>query len=227
MKKKPAPRQPALLDVILNALDDLKAQSVVTLDVRHLTDVADTLVIASGTSNRQVRALAEHVVEDATKAGYRPMGVEGLDSGEWVLADFADVVVHVMLPETRAFYDLENLWRIPGQPVPTPATAAARPATKSAAKPAAKTAAKPAAKARPPAKPRNKATASTSATDKPGRRQKAASPAASSTAKPRTPRPAPAKPKTSRAAPAKSSTARATPAKPKAPRATPAKPRSR
>lgn len=98
---------------IVAALDDLKAVNTVTLDVRALTDVMDFMVIASGTSNRHVKSLADHVAVEAKKQGMAPMGIEGEDAGEWVLVDYGDVVVHVMLPATRDFYDLERLWTIP------------------------------------------------------------------------------------------------------------------
>jgi len=96
--------------LVTNALDDLKAVNTVALDVTDLTDVTDCLVIASGTSNRHVKSLANNVVVEAKKAGMPPLGVEGDDVGEWVLVDFGDVVLHVMLPATRDFYDLERLW---------------------------------------------------------------------------------------------------------------------
>lgn len=130
MKKKSASKKPSLQQVILDALADLKAQNIVVLDVTTLTDVTDTLVIASGSSNRQVRALAEHAAEQAKKQGMLTIGVEGLDAGEWVLADFGDVVLHVMQPEIREFYDLERLWQ-------APETAAAAATTKAGEKPAA------------------------------------------------------------------------------------------
>ncbi len=100
----------SLLEVVVDALQDIKGQDIVTLDVRELSDVMDTLVVASGTSNRQVKSLADNVVVQAKKAGYPPVGVEGMDTAEWVLVDLGDIVVHVMLPATRAFYDLEKLW---------------------------------------------------------------------------------------------------------------------
>ena len=100
----------ALKALVTDALDDLKAVNTVTLDVTDLTDVTDCLVIASGTSNRHVKSLANNVVVEAKKAGIPPLGVEGDDVGEWVLVDFGDVVLHVMLPATRDFYDLERLW---------------------------------------------------------------------------------------------------------------------
>ena len=100
----------ALKALVTDALDDLKAVNTVALDVTDLTDVTDCLVIASGTSNRHVKSLANNVVVEAKKAGIPPLGVEGDDVGEWVLVDFGDVVLHVMLPATRDFYDLERLW---------------------------------------------------------------------------------------------------------------------
>ena len=99
-----------LKHLIVAALDDLKAVNTVTLDVTGLTDVMDYLVIASGTSNRHVKSLANNVSMEAKKQGVRPLGVEGDDAGEWVLVDFGDVVVHIMLPATRDLYDLERLW---------------------------------------------------------------------------------------------------------------------
>ena len=95
---------------VVAALDELKAVNTVTLDVRGLTQMMDYLVIASGTSSRHVKSLAGHVAVEAKKQGMPPLGMEGEDAGEWVLVDFGDVVVHVMLPATRDFYDLERLW---------------------------------------------------------------------------------------------------------------------
>ena len=103
----------ALKHLVEEALDDLKAVNTVCMDVSGLTDVMDYLVICSGTSNRHVKSLADNVCMEAKKAGQRPLGVEGEDAGEWVLVDFGDVVVHVMLPATRDFYDLERLWSQP------------------------------------------------------------------------------------------------------------------
>ena len=99
-----------LKELVVEALDDLKAVNTVTLDVTGLTDVMDYMVVTSGTSNRHVKSLADNVCMEAKKQGMRPLGVEGQDAGEWVLVDFGDVVVHVMLPATRDFYDLERLW---------------------------------------------------------------------------------------------------------------------
>ncbi len=95
---------------IVAALENLKGKNIVTLDVRELSDVMDTLIIASGTSSRHSRSLAENLVEETKKAGFRALGVEGLDAGDWVLVDFGDTVVHVMQQETRDYYELEKLW---------------------------------------------------------------------------------------------------------------------
>ena len=109
-RAKPKKGPKSLGEIVAHALDDLKADDVHVLDVRHLTTVTDTMVVASGRSDRHVRAIAGGVVEQAKKAGFRPLGVEGERSGEWVLVDLADVVVHVMLPRVREFYNLEKLW---------------------------------------------------------------------------------------------------------------------
>ena len=108
-----------LLQLAQDSLDDLKARDLCVLDVRKLTSVTDYLLIASGTSDRHVRSLAENLIEAAKKAGQSPMGVEGLDAGEWVLIDLCDVVVHVMQPRTREFYKLEDLWAVGGDSAAT------------------------------------------------------------------------------------------------------------
>jgi ribosome-associated protein len=99
-----------LQQAVTSALDDMKAVNVRVLDVRALTDIVDTMVIASGNSDRHVRSIAERVVEKAKAAGFRPLGREGERDGEWVLVDLQDVLVHVMLPRVREFYGLERLW---------------------------------------------------------------------------------------------------------------------
>lgn len=95
---------------VLNVLDDLKAKDVVVLDVTDATSVTDYMVIASGTSSRQVAALAQHLVDEMKKQGIPVLGIEGKDVGEWVLVDLGDLVVHIMQPQTREFYELEKLW---------------------------------------------------------------------------------------------------------------------
>ena len=100
----------ALTHLVTGALEDRKAQRITVLEVHALTDVTDVMVIASGRSTRQVRATAEHVIERSKAAGCRPLGVEGLREGEWVLVDLSDLVLHLMTPETRETYQLEKLW---------------------------------------------------------------------------------------------------------------------
>jgi len=97
-------------DIVLAALDDLKAANVCVLDVRSLTDVTDTIIIACGTSDRHVKSLAARVLERAQLAGLRALGIEGQREGDWVLVDLQDVIVHLMLPRVREFYGLEKLW---------------------------------------------------------------------------------------------------------------------
>ena len=101
----------ACLKVVHEALLDVKAKDIIELDVSSISNVADAIVIASGTSTRHVKALADNVDEEARKAGFRPIGVEGERDAEWILIDLGLVVVHVMLPTARKFYDLESLWR--------------------------------------------------------------------------------------------------------------------
>ncbi len=110
-----------LCDLVIDALDDIKGLDIIKLDVRDMTTVTDYMVIASGTSNRHVQALAENVAEKAKAAGHRPLGVEGEEGGEWVLLDLQDTLVHVMLPKVREFYNLEKLWSLgsPGDLVAT------------------------------------------------------------------------------------------------------------
>ncbi|HUH37823.1 MAG TPA: ribosome silencing factor [Spongiibacteraceae bacterium] len=101
-----------LKQMAINALEDLKGKDIKVLDVRKLTGVTDFMIICSGTSNRHVKSLADNVEVELKKEGIRALGVEGQQDGEWVLVDFGDVVVHVMMAETRAFYDLEQLWSV-------------------------------------------------------------------------------------------------------------------
>ncbi|HUH56157.1 MULTISPECIES: ribosome silencing factor [unclassified Rhodanobacter] len=97
---------------VVDALDELKAKDVREIDVRGKTSIADLLVIASGTSARHVKSIADEVQKFAKKAGVHPLGVEGEGEGEWVLVDLGDVIVHVMLPRIREFYGLERLWTV-------------------------------------------------------------------------------------------------------------------
>ncbi|HHJ13185.1 MAG TPA: ribosome silencing factor [Gammaproteobacteria bacterium] len=101
-----------LRKLVLDALEELKGVDILDLDVRDQTTVTDVMVIASGTSDRHVRSLADNVVVNCKKAGQPPLGVEGEREGEWVLVDLGDVVVHVMQPRIREFYALEKLWAV-------------------------------------------------------------------------------------------------------------------
>jgi ribosome-associated protein len=108
------PRRNFVLEkLVLAALDEMKAVNVKLLDVRGLTDIADAMIVASGTSDRHVRAIAQRVVEQAREAGRRPLWIEGQRDGEWVLVDLQDVLLHVMLPRVREFYSIEQLWEAP------------------------------------------------------------------------------------------------------------------
>jgi ribosome-associated protein len=102
-----------LAEIVVAALEELKAANIHLLDVRALTTIADYMIVASGRSARQVRALAEHVDEVVRRHGIRPLGTEGLAGAEWVLIDLGDVIVHAMQPATRDFYQLEKLWEMP------------------------------------------------------------------------------------------------------------------
>ncbi len=99
-----------LKQLVVDALEDRKGIDVKILDVRGKSSVTDILVIAGGNSTRQVKALANSVVEKAKENGVQPLGIEGQGESSWVLVDLGDVVVHVMIPETRDFYNLEKLW---------------------------------------------------------------------------------------------------------------------
>lgn len=102
-----------LVDLAVGALEDLKGVDIQVLDVQRLTDVTDYMIVATGNSNRQVRALAEEVAATAKLKGQPPLGMEGERDGEWALVDLTDVVVHIMQAEFRDLYQLEKLWSEP------------------------------------------------------------------------------------------------------------------
>ena len=101
-----------LTQIVIDALDELKALDIRALDVRNLTSVTDVMIICTGTSSRHVKSIANNVVADAKHSGLQPLGVEGEQDAEWVLVDLGDVVVHVMQKHTREFYDIESLWKM-------------------------------------------------------------------------------------------------------------------
>lgn len=99
-----------LVNLVLDALDDMKAKDVKVIDVHDQSDVTDVMIIASGNSDRHVKSIAQEVAFQAKQQGVRPLGIEGEQHADWVLVDLNDVLVHVMLPRTRDFYNLEKLW---------------------------------------------------------------------------------------------------------------------
>ncbi len=156
-----------LLDLVTDALDDGKAEDIKSFDVSTLTSIADFMVVATGRSSRQVKALAERVADAARKRKVKPLGMEGEQTSEWVLVDLGDVIVHVMQPETRAFYQLEKLWD--SVPAPRAKPAATAPVEAVVAKPVVRKPRKPASAAKAPVgvakpvvrKPRKTASAAT------------------------------------------------------------------
>jgi len=112
----PPPEVGVLLSTIRSAAEDIKAQDMIEIDVQGKTSVCDYMVIASGTSTRHVKSIADEIVRQAKQLGCQPLGVEGEREAEWVLVDLGDVIVHVMLPRVREFYALERLWTVGDQP---------------------------------------------------------------------------------------------------------------
>jgi ribosome-associated protein len=112
MPKRPrnASTRKDLAELVVETLDEMKAERIVSLDVTHLTPITDTMIVASGRSDRHVRSIADRLIERCKEEGRKPIGVEGQEAGEWVLVDLADVIVHIMLPRVRDFYNIEKLW---------------------------------------------------------------------------------------------------------------------
>ncbi len=100
-----------LKKLVIESLEDLKADNICVIDVKDKTSVTDFMVVASGTSTRHVRSLADNLVTEVKSQGIKTLGVEGAEVSDWVLVDLGEVVVHVMLPSARTFYDLEGFWR--------------------------------------------------------------------------------------------------------------------
>ncbi len=101
-----------LLKKVTQVLEDMKARDISVIDVSGMTSITDSMIVASGTSDRHVKAIADELVEKMKASGARPLGVEGADQGDWVLVDLGDIVVHLMLPRVRDFYNLEKLWSV-------------------------------------------------------------------------------------------------------------------
>lgn len=101
-----------LKKLAISALEDLKAEDVLVLDVKDKTTVTDWIIVASGSSSRHVKSIANNVLTVAKEAGASPLGCEGQEEGEWILVDLGDVIVHVMQKQVREFYDLESLWSV-------------------------------------------------------------------------------------------------------------------
>ena len=125
-------KTPPLVTLVEKAVEDIKGLDLKFLDVRELTTITDYMLVCTGTSNRHVKSIADNIIKQAKEAGFRPLGVEGMDAGEWVLVDLGDVVAHVMQAQARAFYQLEKLWDVPP---PAPAESAKPAKGAKAAKP--------------------------------------------------------------------------------------------
>ena len=100
----------ALQDFVVDKIDDLKGQDIIAIDVKGKSSITDCMVICTGTSSRHVMSIADHVVQESRAAGLLPMGVEGENTGDWIVVDLGDVIVHVMQEESRRLYELEKLW---------------------------------------------------------------------------------------------------------------------
>jgi ribosome-associated protein len=124
-----------LVTLVEAAIEDIRGLDCRLLDVRELTTITDYMVVCTGTSNRHAKSIADSIITKARAAGYRPLGVEGLDAGEWVLVDLGDVVAHVMQAQARAFYQLEKLWDAP-PPAAAPAPKPPKPKAVGRGKPA-------------------------------------------------------------------------------------------
>ena len=110
--KKQTTNRPSLLTVAIESLEKFKAQDIIKIDLSGKTSIADFMLIASGTSSRQIRAMAENTVTMIKKNARVSVNVEGLNQGDWVLIDSGDIIIHLFRPEVREFYNLEKMWQI-------------------------------------------------------------------------------------------------------------------
>ena len=110
--KKQTTNRPSLLTVAIESLEKFKAQDIIKIDLSGKTSIADFMLIASGTSSRQIRAMAENTVTMIKKNAKVSVNVEGLNQGDWVLIDSGDIIIHLFRPEVREFYNLEKMWQI-------------------------------------------------------------------------------------------------------------------
>lgn len=131
-------KYPPIVDLAVSAIEDVKGLDIKVLDVQSLTAITDHMVVCTGTSNRHVRSIAENVIVKAKERGHVPRGVEGLNSGEWVLVDLVGLVVHVMQAQARLFYQLEKLWDVPLPVIETKNTSKPKPKRKPKIQPKAK-----------------------------------------------------------------------------------------
>ena len=200
---------------VVDALEDVKAQDIKVLDTTGLSDLFDCVVLASGTSNRHTRSLAARVAERVKEAGGQVLSIEGEETGEWVLVDLGDLVVHVLLPPVRAYYSLEEIWG--GKPVRLRVAAARKAASSSGAQPPPGVETGPKAVATAAGKPGGKRTEKSAAKPATKSATKAATKAAKKTAtKPRTkPAAKPAAKSPAKSAAAGASAARSPAAKPR------------
>lgn len=101
-----------LTETIVQSMEDIKSVDVIVLDVSNITSITDQMIITSGTSSQHVKAIANKVMEDTKKTGFKVIGIEGMDQGQWVLIDFGDAIAHIMHPDSRNYYQLEKLWSV-------------------------------------------------------------------------------------------------------------------
>ena len=103
----------ALSDFVQSILDENSAQDVIEIDINGKSSVADYMLVASGRSNRHVNALADYVIRALKEQGFKSLGIEGRETGDWILVDVGDVILHIFRPEVRLFYNLEKIWSVP------------------------------------------------------------------------------------------------------------------